>query len=195
MVLRSLFPDEKKGYYLDIGAHHPVFFSNTYHFYLRGWKGINIDAIPGSMNIFKILRPNDLNIEACISDKRERDVTLYMFEKPALNTINEKVATQRILEGHKCINKIHLDTLTLSDLLQEYNIMPSNFDILNIDIEGLDEIVLRNNDWSKLRPKVLVFEDHSYQFEDKGPLILFMESVGYKIYAKCGPSIIMKDMI
>lgn len=44
-----LFNDSSSGIYVDIGAHHPFRFSNTYVFYKRGWRGINVDAMPGSM--------------------------------------------------------------------------------------------------------------------------------------------------
>ena len=31
MILNRLFETKKKGYYVDIGAHHPKRFSNTYY--------------------------------------------------------------------------------------------------------------------------------------------------------------------
>src|ERR1700733_13651528 len=51
------------GFYVDVGAHDPFRFSNTYFFYRRGWSGINIDAMPGSMRRFISHRPRDLNLE------------------------------------------------------------------------------------------------------------------------------------
>jgi hypothetical protein len=48
------------GFYVDIGAHHPKRFSNTYLFYRRGWCGINIGAMPGSMSQFRRVRPRDI---------------------------------------------------------------------------------------------------------------------------------------
>ena len=49
MVLRSFFEGQKnyKGFFVDVGAHHPYRFSNTLHFYKKGWRGINIDPQPG----------------------------------------------------------------------------------------------------------------------------------------------------
>ena len=49
LVLARIFEGKKNGFYVDIGAHHPTRFSNTHYFYRRGWSGINIDAMPGSM--------------------------------------------------------------------------------------------------------------------------------------------------
>ena len=56
MILRRLFETRRRGFYVDVGAHHPRRFSNTYYFYRQGWSGINIDAAPGSMKLFDRLR-------------------------------------------------------------------------------------------------------------------------------------------
>src|SRR4051794_14772116 len=59
MILRRFFEEHGKGFYVDVGAHHPKRFSNTYSFYKQGWSGINIDAMPGSMARFRRVRPRD----------------------------------------------------------------------------------------------------------------------------------------
>ena len=45
------------GFYVDVGARRPKRFSNTYRLYRRGWRGLNIDANPGSMAPFRRIRP------------------------------------------------------------------------------------------------------------------------------------------
>ena len=35
MILRRIFERKKTGFYIDIGAHHPKRFSNTYYFYKK----------------------------------------------------------------------------------------------------------------------------------------------------------------
>ncbi len=49
MLLNFYFLRQQQGFYIDIGAYHPIQLSNTYHFYKRGWREINIDATPGIM--------------------------------------------------------------------------------------------------------------------------------------------------
>ena len=90
MILRRLFENQTKGFYVDVGAHHPIRFSNTYFFYKKGWRGINIDAMPGSMKLFNKIRPRDINIEKAISDKKEV-LTYYVFNDPALNGFSKKL--------------------------------------------------------------------------------------------------------
>ena len=53
MILRRFLAGQKDGFYVDVGAHHPVRFSNTYYFYKQGWAGINIEPNPDSLAAFK----------------------------------------------------------------------------------------------------------------------------------------------
>ncbi len=40
------FADRPDGFYLDIGAGHPVFDNVSFAFYLRGWQGIAVEPNP-----------------------------------------------------------------------------------------------------------------------------------------------------
>ena len=51
LILNRFLENKEKGFFIDVGAHHPIRFSNTYFFYKKGWSGINIDAMPGSMTM------------------------------------------------------------------------------------------------------------------------------------------------
>ena len=51
--VKEILENNQNGFYVDIGAFHPYRFSNTFYFYLRGWKGINVDATPNSMLLFE----------------------------------------------------------------------------------------------------------------------------------------------
>ncbi len=62
-ILARIYERQRYGFYVDIGAHHPFRFSNTYLLYKRGWNGINIDAMPKSMELFNKYRNRDINIE------------------------------------------------------------------------------------------------------------------------------------
>src|SRR5829696_7661265 len=68
LILERIFLEQKKGFYVDVGAHHPKRFSNTFLFYKLGWFGINIDAMPGSMSAFESARPRDINLEVAIAE-------------------------------------------------------------------------------------------------------------------------------
>ena len=94
MVLQRIFAQKEYGFYIDVGAHHPKRFSNTYLFYKKGWRGINIDALPGSMDLFNKVRPNDINLEVGIGYKEE-ELNYYMFNESALNSFSKKLSQNR----------------------------------------------------------------------------------------------------
>ena len=94
LILARLFENNAKGFYVDVGAHHPKRFSNTYLFYKKGWTGINIDAMPGSMKSFNKLRKRDINIEKPVSDKKQI-LTYYAFNESALNGFSKELSEER----------------------------------------------------------------------------------------------------
>ena len=61
---------KKKGFYVDIGCYHPVRYNNTYRMFKLGWKGMNIDLNPLSIELFNVARPTDLNICTAVSNKK-----------------------------------------------------------------------------------------------------------------------------
>lgn len=187
MVLRRIFEHKKKGVYVDVGAHHPKRFSNTYFFYKRGWKGINIDAMPGSMTAFKKMRPRDINIEQPISDEI-KTLTYYAFNEPALNGFSKSLSDDRnSRDDYSVIFTTELQTKTLDSILKTY--LPSDIseiDFLTIDVEGLDFQVLKSIDLIKYQPKVILLEilgnDLSNLHNHK--ITQYLEVYNYKVYAK-----------
>src|SRR2546423_8590334 len=78
--------EERRGFYVDIGAHHPVRFSNTYLLYQRGWSGINVDANADALDLFRSRRPRDVNLHAAVSDIVQ-EVEFSVYEESALSRI------------------------------------------------------------------------------------------------------------
>lgn len=160
IILRRLFQGTSNGFFVDIGAHHPIRFSNTYSLYKQGWRGVNIDAMPGSMKIFDEVRPGDKNVEIGVSDK-EQTLTFYAFNEPALNTFSKEEADKKNgKNGYHITQTVKIQTLPLSALLERYIPSDVSIDYLNIDIEGLDMLALRSNNWNKFRPSVISVESY-----------------------------------
>src|SRR5690348_6483959 len=76
VLLRRLFPDSTDGFYIDVGANHPVYHSVTKHFYDRGWRGINIEPVPTVFEELRAQRDRDLNLCVGVSN-REGSLTFY----------------------------------------------------------------------------------------------------------------------
>jgi FkbM family methyltransferase len=195
IVIAEFFKDKLEGFYVDVGAHHPQRFSNTYYFYLKGWSGINIDAMPGSMKIFDDSRPRDINLEIPISDKSEI-LTYYEFDEPALNSFSLPLSQERIkTSSYKIIAETQLKTQTLAEVLDKHLPPEQTIDFLSIDVEGLDYQVMSSNNWDKYKPKVLLVEDlelSSLKNINTSKVCLFLEERGYVLLAKTMRTLIFK---
>ncbi|RTL55839.1 MAG: FkbM family methyltransferase [Sphingobacteriales bacterium] len=197
LILLRLFPKITKGFYIDIGAHHPFRFSNTYIFYKRKWRGINIDPRPGAKKLFDKYRPDDINLDIGISES-ESVMKYYMFSDPAINTFSEEQAQKIISEGkYKFLKVKDIPTYPLSTILDKF-ISNKNLiiDFMTIDVEGFDLEVLKSNNWDLYRPKFILVESHNASLHDldNDKIFLFLKKNNYAIFAKTVYTFIYKDV-
>lgn len=186
IVLSRLFGSRRAGFFVDVGAHHPCRFSNSYVFYRRGWRGISIDAMPGSKALFDSMRPRDINIEAGISN-HPGPMKYYQFNEPALNSFSPIVAASRDgLRGYKVVAAVELETVPLRDILAGYLPAGAEIDFMSVDVEGMDFDVLESSDWTRYRPKVVMIEmfDSGIANVLASPVYEFMTKRDYELYAK-----------
>jgi FkbM family methyltransferase len=195
-ILSRIFERKKNGFYVDIGAHHPKRFSNTFLLYNRGWQGINIDAMPGSMRAFQKTRPRDINLELGIGEEQST-LDYYVFNEPALNSFSRELSEkEHAADSSFFINKvIKVKVMPLSDILKQYLPDGQNIDFMSIDVEGLDLQVLKSNDWTKYRPSYVLAEvlGTSLHEIDKSEIGRFMFDNGYDLYAKSMNTVFFKD--
>lgn len=191
LILRRHFEDKRKGFYVDVGAHHPFRFSNTYIFYKKGWCGMNIDAMPGSMEPFNKFRSRDINLEIAVSDKSE-ELTYYAFEEPALNSLSRELSEEIRCKRHKILFTKKIQTETLESILDQHLPKDQQIDFLSIDVEGLDYRVLKSNNWKKYRPEVVLVESLAFSWEQgiTDPSVDLLATEGYKLLAKTNNTLI-----
>lgn len=198
LILSRYFENKKtKGFYVDVGAHHPLRFSNTYKFYKQGWHGINIDAMPGRMDLFNKLRPRDINLEKAVSDSKQI-MTYYAFNEPALNGFSKELTEQRDGQANiKIIFKKNIETSTLEEILDQYMPKDQNIDLLSVDVEGLDFAVLKSNNWVKYSPELILIEILGSTLDEllNKEAAIFLRQFGYTIYAKCVNTVIFKNRV
>jgi len=186
MILNAYFGEKKSGFYVDIGANHPYIYSNTYKFYLKGWRGINVDANPGTKRLFDSMRSKDINIQTGVSLTPDK-LNFYMFENNVFNTFDKKTAEAHCKEFSISIKEIiKVQTITLAELLNTYLPLSQKIDFMSIDVEGFDMDVLYSNDWQKYKPKVLVVECLYTDYEDIQNMetVKYLKQFGYSFFAK-----------
>tara|TARA_E500000178_G_C16944621_1_gene718166 strand:- start:346 stop:1053 length:708 start_codon:yes stop_codon:yes gene_type:complete len=154
LVVDYIFKDKEDGFYLDIGAQHPISNNNTYILFKRGWKGINIDLDKKNIDLFKIARPDDLNLNYAISDT-EKQVDLFFYhDSSPINTLSKKVSDFQKASVRQ-VKKIR--TTTLNNILEEID-LENRIDYMNIDVEGYEEQVLKGFNINKFKPYVVSIE-------------------------------------
>ena len=193
MVLRPLLQDCPNGKYVDIGAYHPIMLSNTYYFYQLGWQGLNVDVRPEVVELCRVLRPRDTSVAAAVADRPGCDVTVFEFDPAALTTLSRESAERyRTLPGTRLVREFTAQTVTINQLLEQHWSWP-RIDLMSIDVEGLDEVILRSLDWQRFRPRVLCFELNDLPFEGvhEAPLVCFVRERGYTLSARLDQTVIM----
>ena len=186
LVLARLFEGEDgPGFFVDIGAHHPVRYSNTYYFYRRGWTGLNVDALPGTANLFRRMRPKDITVE-CGIGAQAGVMTYFVFNEPALNTFSEQEAHKKDRHPYHIVNTLQIPVVTLTEILDRHLPVGVTIDFMTIDAEGFDHEIVCSNDWSCYRPRVVLVELLNTGIENfaSHPTAQLLHQQGYRSFAK-----------
>jgi FkbM family methyltransferase len=183
----------QKPTYLDIGANHPSYISNTYYFYLRGSRGVCIEPNPGLYRQIKKIRSGDVVINAGvgIDEKTEADFYLFPPTVDGLSTFSKADAEYWGKVGMKGVGKIKYEKVIKIPLITVNGVIEKYFDkkpdFISLDVEGLDLDILRSLDYNLYGPKVICVETLLYderQKESKNiEIINFLKKMGYDVYA------------
>ena len=160
IAINQFIKNKKDGFYVDVGAHHPLQRNNTHLLYRKGWSGINIDINEFSIDLFNYLRPNDENIQIAISDKNGEITFYYQKEFSQLNTTDKNIAKEHFNNNFK--EKI-IKCNTIENILENSNFKNKKIDFLNIDVEGAEFKVLNTLDFNKYDPKIICIEILGYR--------------------------------
>lgn len=184
LILNSIFKNKRKGFYVDIGCHHPLINNHTYLFYKKGWSGANIDIDFSSIDMFNFYRPKDINRQLALSDKVGEANLYFYHNRAAKNTLSKEFGADS-----KTIKNIKTDTLT--NFLIQNNLSDKKIDFMSIDVEGNELKVLEGLDFKTIKPSVILVEfriPNVKEFYQKNitdvissPIYNFMISQNYKL--------------
>ena len=169
-----------KGFYIDVGAYHPFFLSNTQLLFKKKWEGINIDINPTSIKIFNDARPNDYNINAAVSNRNKKYINYYT--KNMINLLSTTImdsAKMSFLNNSFNIRKAKC--CSLNNIISKTKFKNRRIDFLNIDTEKSEVDVLKSLSFSKHKPKLICVEIH---LKDKNHLPLPLKTHPTYLYLK-----------
>jgi FkbM family methyltransferase len=174
-----------KGFYVDVGCHHPRKGSNTYFLYKKGWRGVLVDLELSKIYACKILRPSDTVVLAAVSDKEE-EVEVFSPRQFSVMT--------SIQNNNKSDNRViaKMITKTLTSVLDSTKYKNKEIDLLSVDVEGVDFQVLKGLDFLKYNPKVVVVETWVDDIDGilQGDINCFLYNKGYRLTNWVGLSLI-----
>ena len=154
MLWRALKHIEK-GFYVDVGAQHPVNESVSKAFYERGWRGIHIEPVPQFAELLRKDRPDETVLQVALGDA-DGTLDLNVIPDTGLSTFVDAYAQRyNVEEGYKH-ERIQVPVLTLKSALS--SLAGKEVHWLKIDVEGFEEKVLKGWDSKTFRPWVMVVE-------------------------------------
>ena len=188
IILRSVLTLHNRlkagGFYVDIGAHHPIRHSNThvlnkYH----GFKGVNVDADQDLIQEFFRLRPDDVNIHAAVCSDEIDSVEFHVLATRGMSSCDPETLSTR--KNFKTLEVRHVQAMTLTKILEQAN-APSVFDVLSIDIEGNDLAALQTLDFDRFQPFCICIEELGFDMHrpDQSEIYRLLISKGYKLFSR-----------
>jgi FkbM family methyltransferase len=172
--------------YLDIGAHHPFYLSNTYLFYKNKMYGVVVEPDPFLFKDIIKCRPKDtcLNIGIGLNECESAD--FYIINPRTLNTFSKEEAERYEQKcGYKIDNVIKIPLKNINTIIED------NFatcpDFISIDVEGLDFEITKSINFEKYKPSVLCIETSEHllgKTQKSIELIDFLIQQGYLIFAE-----------
>ena len=141
--------------YVDIGANHPIFGSNTFYFYLRGGHGICVEPNSDFANLHRCARPRDRFVCSAVTNRNEDKVS---FHKSASSTDSFACFNDADSISSSFVTNHHIN-----DILNK--IPDKKIDFLSLDTETMDAEILEAIDFSKFSIKAICVETNKSEQE------------------------------
>jgi FkbM family methyltransferase len=149
------FGGRTDGFYIDIGAGHPVADNVTFFLYERGWRGLVVEPQEDLARLYALTRPRDVAVATLVGASSGTARFHEVDRLHGLSSLRPEAATAARALGaaHRVVER---PIVTLAELCERQGV--TTIDVLKIDVEGAEPDVLAGNDWSRFRPKVVVAE-------------------------------------
>lgn len=154
--LLRCFAGLSPGFYIDVGAGHPVYDNVSFLYYLRGWNGITVEPNPALAQLSVAVRPRDHCIQALLGAAPGRSDFYLIEDFHGMSTTDERTARAVEAEFGKRARRLTRPVTTLAALCERY--APATIHFLKVDVEGAEAEVLMGGDWRRFRPQIVVVE-------------------------------------
>jgi len=177
-VLWELGEKQGEGYFVEFGATNGITMSNSHLLDKQyGWKGILAEPNPEYHE--RLARERDCNItHKCVYSKTGETLKFLCAEKGLMSRLehinpddhNEQSGRREVK------NTIDVNTISLNDLLDEFN-APDVIDYMSVDTEGSEYEILSNFDFSKRHVRTFTVEHNFTKLREQ--IFDLMSANGY----------------
>lgn len=176
------------GFYVDIGANHPIRYSNTYLLYCRGWKGILVEPNPVLCDSLRRIRRRDLVVNAAV-DSHDGECEMYFSKSSDLISGIGPLTTGPWRRSVDDCEVRSVPAFSISTLLDRHA-PRQTVDFMNIDVEGHEMACLSGIDFHRHRVDLIAIEMHGFDVQEpsSSEVWSFLKSVGYRLVALCPPT-------
>ena len=175
----------KKGKYLDIGAFHPRWASNTHLLHQHGFSGYCVDLDDEKLKWFRFARGNRVKtICGAVSNQHDEFIEVYKFKRKSpfslIDTTSSEHAEYFNKKGNSKYEIMKIKNFHINDIFVEVG----KINVLNIDIEGKDFEVIKSSNLEIIDPEIILIEEGGFFASDE--MVSFFKEKNYRLVATCG---------
>ena len=170
-LLWEFFDFKHQGCFIDVGAFDGVYLSNSFSFYLAGWRGVCVEPHVRYFEFMQERRPDDTCVRAVCGDRSSPEVDFYSEELGLYSTrianaeVVEEIAARYAANGLQFngLQRSSCQMVTLDELACQ---IPegAEIDFVSVDVEGAELAVLEGS--RKLAdPRVWIVESNRKEEE------------------------------
>jgi len=196
--LRRLADEVAEVRFLHIGAHDGVSDERLEPFIRqRGWRGIFVEPLPA---LRQALEENYRDVDglrfenSAIADTDGDRLFFEVAPRPGMPPWASQLSSLRkdVILAHaqavpgleECIIERRVPCLSVDTLLEKYNV--GGIHVLVVDTEGYDYEILRQVDFARLQPRIVIYEEKHLPLRDKHTARQLLKSAGYNVRAAVG---------
>ena len=175
VLVWEYFGQKPSGFFVEVGANDPVLFSQTWLLEQRGWRGILVEPLSSRCERLRAMRAGSKVFQVAVGSPEERgEMVLHVTADDMFSSLQ---ARER---GPLETGQETVTVTTLDDVLAEAG--GPAVDFLSIDVEGMEISVLEGFSLERVRPKLVLVEDHLKSLSLHRHLI----GRGYKLVKRTG---------